>query len=347
MKSLKNLLLITVCTFLIVSCQKKPLDLYEPYKDVTVVYGLLNPADSIQYIKIYKGFLGSGDANDYAQVSDSIYYPADDLKVELVELKFNNTTGVNDSLSTIVLHDTLLPATSTTGTYTSQNNLAWCTYEKISGNGRTYKLKITNLKSGKVVSSQTNMVDLGNDASNFVPKARTGGTSLFFFDQLGKTKTLTIGFNRGDHSNLFNLVMRIYYLEYTFFDKSDAVEKYIDLPFDEKRSVESAITFSISGSEILNFIRSRYSTNFKDSKYSRSITGARFYLSVGSEDFTTYMDLNSPRTGYLLDKPLYTNITNGYGLFANRYGSNSIDYTFEVKTLKTFEDSLAAGNFKR
>ena len=37
------------------SC-KPDVNLTSDYRDVTVVYGLLNPLDNYQYIKIYKGY---------------------------------------------------------------------------------------------------------------------------------------------------------------------------------------------------------------------------------------------------------------------------------------------------
>lgn len=346
MKLIQNIFVIAATSMLMLGCKQKTLDIYEPYKDVTIIYGLLNPADSIQYVKIYKGFLGTGDANDYAQIPDSIYYPTQDVRVSLVSYKLTST-GLKDSLETIVLKDTLLPTMSDNGTFTAKKNLIYYTKKAISGNSRVYKLVMKNLKTNKEVIGETNMIDLGASNTNFVPKARIFGTQLIMFDELGKSRNLSIAFSRGANGNLFNLVMRINYIEYKQFDRADSVLKYIDYPFDQTKSSENVITFSITGSQILNFIKSRYSTTFKDKTYSRTMRNANFYLSVAAEDLTTYMELNSPRASYLLDKPIYTNITNGYGIFANRYSSKSVDYGFETKTIKTFQDSLTGANIIR
>ena len=55
-----------------------------PYKEITVVYGLLNTADTVQWIRINKAFLGMGNALVMAQQPDSINYP-DILDVKLQE----------------------------------------------------------------------------------------------------------------------------------------------------------------------------------------------------------------------------------------------------------------------
>ncbi|MBK9627952.1 MAG: hypothetical protein IPO56_09700 [Flavobacteriales bacterium] len=44
------------------------LDINAPYKDITIVYGLLDSHDPIQFIKVNKAFLGEGDAYVFAQI---------------------------------------------------------------------------------------------------------------------------------------------------------------------------------------------------------------------------------------------------------------------------------------
>lgn len=50
------------------------LDVQAPYKEITVVYSLLNWQDDTLWIKINKAFLGDGNAFDYAQIPDSNEY---------------------------------------------------------------------------------------------------------------------------------------------------------------------------------------------------------------------------------------------------------------------------------
>ncbi len=55
------------------------------YKDVTVVYGLLNPNDTNHYIKITKAFSGEGDANDLAGNAANFNYADGELEVKVDE----------------------------------------------------------------------------------------------------------------------------------------------------------------------------------------------------------------------------------------------------------------------
>jgi hypothetical protein len=55
------------------SCNEK-IDLLGDYQETAVVYGLLDHADSLHYIKITRAFIGPGSAVDLAQISDSSYF---------------------------------------------------------------------------------------------------------------------------------------------------------------------------------------------------------------------------------------------------------------------------------
>src|SRR6188768_905082 len=67
---MKHLLYLSIAIATLAGCSTE-LDINAPYKDITVVYGLLNMRDSVHYVKINKAFLGEGDAYVYAQIPDS------------------------------------------------------------------------------------------------------------------------------------------------------------------------------------------------------------------------------------------------------------------------------------
>ena len=57
------------------------------WKEVTVVYGLLDQSQQQQYIKINKAYLGEGDALQMASVADSSNYNPEDLEVKIFKVK--------------------------------------------------------------------------------------------------------------------------------------------------------------------------------------------------------------------------------------------------------------------
>ncbi|NDB35276.1 MAG: hypothetical protein EB023_08010, partial [Flavobacteriia bacterium] len=57
------LAIFVLCTVLLSACNEK-IDLVGDFKETAVVYGLLDHADSLHYIKITRAFLGPGNAVD-------------------------------------------------------------------------------------------------------------------------------------------------------------------------------------------------------------------------------------------------------------------------------------------
>ncbi|MEL6943471.1 MAG: hypothetical protein AAFO82_12445, partial [Bacteroidota bacterium] len=71
---MKHLIVILVSFFLFNACSNE-LELTAPWKNIPVIYGVLNEADRVQYIRVEKAFLDeSTNALDLAKNVDSVYY---------------------------------------------------------------------------------------------------------------------------------------------------------------------------------------------------------------------------------------------------------------------------------
>lgn len=81
--------LFTISIIAIQSCTTD-VDLNAPYKSTTVVFGLLDPDSTLQWIKINKTFLGDGNNLDYAQIRDSSEYRWEEFKSLVLEEYENN-----------------------------------------------------------------------------------------------------------------------------------------------------------------------------------------------------------------------------------------------------------------
>ena len=51
-----------------------------------------------------------------------------------------------------------------------------------------------------------------------------------------------------------------------------------------------------------------------------------FILTAGNEVFNTYMKVNEPVTGIVTERPIFTNVNNGVGLFASKYKKSINSY---------------------
>ena len=81
---IRKTLLVLSSIALFVSCDND-LQIIADWKDVPVVYGILNAEDSVHYIKLNKAFLGRGDVMMMAQEFDSLHYAGEDVGLRLLE----------------------------------------------------------------------------------------------------------------------------------------------------------------------------------------------------------------------------------------------------------------------
>lgn len=73
MKKVITVLLVAVAIFSLYKCSTD-VDIYAEYKDITIVYSLLNFEDDTTWVKITKAFSGPGDAYEIAKIPDSSNY---------------------------------------------------------------------------------------------------------------------------------------------------------------------------------------------------------------------------------------------------------------------------------
>lgn len=69
MNKIISILFLLACTSFWYGCETE-VDLNAPEKDIWVVYGVLNPEDSVQYIRVSRGYLPEGNALDFAKEND-------------------------------------------------------------------------------------------------------------------------------------------------------------------------------------------------------------------------------------------------------------------------------------
>lgn len=66
---MRSILFFLITALWVLSCNES-FELNAPYEDIWVVYGVLNPSDTAQYIRISRAFQVEGDAVEYAQEND-------------------------------------------------------------------------------------------------------------------------------------------------------------------------------------------------------------------------------------------------------------------------------------
>jgi len=312
---MRYLKLFSIFFFLVflLSCNDK-LNVNANWKDITVVYGLLNQNEDTAYIKITRAFLGDGNAMQFAKIPDSSSYPNKlDVKLEAWSGSTHLTTYVFD---TITIHTK--EAGDSVFYYPSQL-VYYCKTGHLDQNN-TYRLKITHKNTGIVDSATTNMVhsfavtdpDPYAKEVDFIPGR--------YFD---------VKFNQALGGKRYQLVVRFHYLETT---TAGAAMKFTDwLVFND---LEVNNPNDITGPLVdESFLSDVFYTILKGSLKSkkadpslilRQAKFVDFIFSVASDDLNTYMEASEPSLSIIQERPSFSNIFNGIGLFSSRY-LNEID----------------------
>ena len=184
-------------------------ELYADYKDVAIVYAILNPRADTNYVKITRAFCGSNDnpinANNVALIADSCNYPGK-LDAHIIELKKTfggpyEPTGRVFELDTVSIHN------KEEGTFYAPDEKIYYTTERLNKNSNenSYKYQLIVIKPDHdTVTAQTSMVS--DDEFSIA----TG--SVYF--QMFPTNTLNKLFFYADGaSSLYEVGMQFNYRE--------------------------------------------------------------------------------------------------------------------------------------
>ena len=149
----KNVSILVFSIMVILSSCRKGVDLYADYKEVPIVYGLLDANADTTYIKITRAFYAlDEDATQIAMNPDSSNYPGK-LDVRLTE--YCN----GDSIRQIIL-DTITIKNKQQGTFYAPKQKLYYTAEQLSMNTKTesYQYKLTVVFPNRVLETTTDIV---------------------------------------------------------------------------------------------------------------------------------------------------------------------------------------------
>lgn len=298
-------------------------DLLEEYKPITVVYGLLNKNEGIQYIKVNKAFLGEGNALIMAQQSDSSNYQPGDIDVYLQKSGDPNLIQCFDT--------TGIPKDD--GIFSNDYQLLFYTNTTLDPGG-TYNLIINRHTDGVAITASTPIV---KDLTIQQPSSPTAQLSL------ATTASYFIRWQSGANGKVFNVVFRFPYTEYTL-SPADTQSKYVDWNLGNVVAAgangNESMSLEIEGENLFKFLSSTIPYDANRIRAFSDTDKVELIFSAGAEDFYTYIQVNEPSIGLIQEKPVFTNISNGVGIFSSRWKKSYFN-----RLNPATRDSLRNGRF--
>lgn len=294
------------------------LEVNAPYKDIPVVYGLLNMRDSIHFVKINKAYLGEGDAYQYALIPDSNEYDPEVITKKMI-YRLQNGNRVDS----FPLRDTLVENREPGTFYAPQQRVYYFR------ENQTYNLP----QSGELVYlDQNSIYELDAVIKGNELNARTNIVNDFQIQSVDAS--LAVGMNFVNANGYID-----YELNWTTPLDGKRTEASYRFNYDEIRGSDTArkdITVRVgsvaaanpdAGGESQSLLIngeaffSNLSSSIPDDPTvdQRIFTGMEFLFTVANADFHTFLSLSEPVSGIIEDRPQWSNIEGAYGIFGSRY----------------------------
>lgn len=314
MKKIQYFLSLLMLGGVLASCSTK-VDLYADYKDIPVIYGLLDATQDTNYIKIVRAFSGSDevavDATQVALIPDSCNYPG---KLDAKIYRYKNVYGNEYVLDRTIELDTITIHEKEPGLFYYPNQKVYYTTEPIvanNGNNR-YHYRLEILKGNDTVTAETGIVG-GEDFK--ILNTQVG----FVSEETDKTSKLK--FMPADNAAVYNLEVRFYYKE---IRQGQVTSKMVSHSFGMKSLDEIANengVFYINYSQNLLFNMLGSAIGGDTLHVSRTFDPENSFvisLAAGGDELYNYIQINQGAGGLSQNIPDYTNINGGYGVFSSR-----------------------------
>tara|TARA_R110001592_G_scaffold363221_3_gene681614 strand:- start:10088 stop:11179 length:1092 start_codon:yes stop_codon:yes gene_type:complete len=341
----KYILLLLVAVAVFTGCETK-IDLNADYKQIPVIYGLLEGNKDVQLIKINRSFLGETNALVAAQVPDSTFY----VNITPVLEKLNG----GNVIDTRTLRDTVLADRQPGDFYVSPNKYYFFnSADEFLDKGFEYRLKFE--ANGQIVFAETVLLE------SFEPKSPLNFTpvlSIVRNDAVAQGKveyqSISMKVSTKENVRLYQTNLKVRYK--VVYRNGSVSDKEVLVPLEDilttrltgGESLETVIT----GESIFGAIGAEAaidSENESDVKY-RELGTIELKSTSATDDLNTYLESISPASGVVLEKPQYTNINFGedelgIGIFTSR-SSFIKDYDWDTKTMKAFSVEVNTKDYK-
>jgi len=295
------------------SCEKD-LDLPK-YKEITVIYALINLKDTAQYIRINRGFSTSDDPANYTHVNDSVNYPSDAFDVFLEEYQNGGLVGEPVRYQPV-------DRQKEPGLFSNASNCVYKTNVALQKGGE-YKLRVIDRNTGREIWGMATVF---------------GGMTLeesFFWERAlyrvnypaEKLPEYEGSLDPTEHENY---VMRFLYAEYK---DGEQEYKYVDwVPtMDPLKGIADDDTAYQLFDEYYEYLSEQIPV---DPTVKRRARGVDYMLALPGKELQNFMTVyEQPTNPHFF--PEYTNLQNGEGIFGSKYFWTYFGLKFKKRTVDT------------
>lgn len=294
---------------MIESC-KTDFEINAPYDDIPVIFAALDQTADTQYVKINKTYLGgTGDNTTYASINDSVLFP-------------NLSATIDEIKNGVVTNSYLLSETWVKGIDPGLFNTDSQKVYYFIPNGSldieaTYDLTVNIDEGRKEVKASTKLVEEFDFVPTFKIQAHAG---IAFAGQNQTYSNLNMKWVTAKGASMYESGLVFYYEEHT---SSGVVEKSIPWSFGKSTSLSTnggeELSKEILGDGFYKLVAARLENYPNEANVTKRVfKRIEFNVSAAGEDLSTYIGVNEPSNSIVSERPTFTNVVGGLGIFSSR-----------------------------
>ncbi len=357
LKLKKTLSTAFVISILFISCETD-VDVFADGKRVPVVFALLEPANPVQYFRINPTFIGEGDAREFAGDPNLTNYKKGEIEVKLIDLTEGIEYILKDSFGIIDLEPN--------GIFNAKNRIYYLdtpvnlllnpdgtvTYNNdVLIPFNDYRLRIKDLSTGLVSFSDIKLGDI-NQLRMTIPKpgknnSRSPFNMLNFFTSTEYNSTYTFKFTADNISERFLVEMNFYHTEED--PDSQSKDSLVNFEIGEINEVDDfggfnkEVALDFNGERFYSILENKLPMSTK-----RAGQTADLLVTAVGPDLDVYVSVqNASLTSISQERPSYSNIENGLGVFSYRLQKKFSEYKLNESSAKQlFNGSYTTLRFK-
>ena len=298
-----------------VSCEKD-LDSAK-WKEISVVYGVINLKDTAQYLRINRAYSSpDNDPLNYTQINDSVNYPQEIFDVYLEEYQGGELLG--DPVQYYAIDREKEP-----GLFSSESNCVFKT-SKIINKDSEYKLLVINKESGHEVSGSCSVLGRVTIKESFDWERA--------FYRVNYVAEPMHDYYEGslDPQDHDNYIVRFLYWEYV---NGETLYKYVDwVPsFNPLKEIADDDT----SFQLFDAYYAYLAENIEvDPSIKRRARGVDYMLALPGKEIQSYIQVyGQPTNPHFY--PEYSNLSDGNGIFGSKYYYTYFGLKLRKRTIDT------------
>lgn len=327
MKNIFFFLLSIVLTGSLFTSCNEDIDLNGEFKETAVIYGLLDQADSIHFVKINRAFIGPGNSLQIAQIPDSSYFD----QVDATITEYVNEVATREW----ILQDTLIDNKETGGVfYAPTQKVYYFITRKCKSDGNQ---QLNSASSADLLNSlnkaaiyklhvSVNGGEFEIDGETELVSGITSPTvdpftyRYDFIENDGSYAQNGIIIKTGN-AHVLNATLQVNFQEIQI--GVDTVLTSFNWKLGEADvTPNGSKTFTMSGITFYNLVRDNCTNDPLIDR--RRVHSIKAIMTGGAEDLYNYMAVNKPSSSLAQNKPTFTNLTvtgdhRVIGVFSARY----------------------------